>query len=391
MDHSKAMKHKNLLFAALADLLRRPVRSVVAILCLAAAIFPIFTALAVSEGVRFQARTSVERGADLYVSQDQYGGNGPVAMASLKDLAALEGVEKATPRVVGRTYFVDRLVSVVGLDRDGLRMLKSLVRGNIPESAGQVLVGQGIAKEFGVKVNLPFTLAANNRKVFKCVGILPYTCLWSSDVLVMHYKDANEFFRIPGHASHFLLYAPRKRPRVVAGTFENRTLPGEPRRARFKVEDRKNALAKLQSGFGWTGGVFTVLWLIGSVMAVLVLLITSGLGLRELQKEMGVMKATGWKRADMMEKVAVEQGVISLTALCLAILVSTAWMKGLNGFLIAQFYVSEVGLAPHATIPFRTVPSHALFCLLFGLCVTQVGGLISVWSNAFSAPGESVR
>ena len=124
MDHSKAMKHKNLLFAALADLLRRPVRSVVAILCLAAAIFPIFTALAVSEGVRFQARISVERGADLYVSQDQYGGNGPVALASLKDLAALEGVEKATPRVVGRTYFVDRLVSVVGLDRDGLRMLK---------------------------------------------------------------------------------------------------------------------------------------------------------------------------------------------------------------------------------------------------------------------------
>ncbi len=53
-------------------------------------------------------------------------------------------------RVVGRTYFVDRLVAVVGLDREGLLALKPLVEGDVPESRGEVLVGQGIASEFGI-------------------------------------------------------------------------------------------------------------------------------------------------------------------------------------------------------------------------------------------------
>ena len=85
MEHSEALKHGNLLFAALADLLRRRVRSMVVSLCLTAILFPLVTALAISEGLRFQAEIAVREGANFYVSTDQYGGSGAISVAFLEE------------------------------------------------------------------------------------------------------------------------------------------------------------------------------------------------------------------------------------------------------------------------------------------------------------------
>ncbi len=65
MDHSQTLTHKNLLFAAIGDLIRRRLRSLVVTLCLAAILFPLLTALAISEGLRFQAEIGVRQGADI--------------------------------------------------------------------------------------------------------------------------------------------------------------------------------------------------------------------------------------------------------------------------------------------------------------------------------------
>jgi hypothetical protein len=138
MGHSRALKHTNLLFAALADLLRQRMRSLVVTLSLTAILFPLVTALAVSEGLRFQAGIAVQEGADLYISSDQYGGNGAISTAYLKRLSALGGISRTTARVVGRTYFANRVVAVVGLDKPSLLALMSKycrgVRGGTRDS-----------------------------------------------------------------------------------------------------------------------------------------------------------------------------------------------------------------------------------------------------------------
>jgi ABC-type antimicrobial peptide transport system permease subunit len=68
-----------------------------------------------------------------------------------------------------------------------------------------------------------------------------------------------------------------------------------------------------------------------------------------------------------------------------------AWTKGLNGALIAQFYISEVGLIPDLEIPSRYLLTHGLFCLFFALGVTLIGGLFPAWNNMRTAPSELMR
>lgn len=391
MDRAFALRHKNLLLAALGDLMRRPVRSLVVVLCLTAMLFPLVTALAVSEGLRFQAEISLKEGADIYLSEDNYGNNGPVSLGLLQRLSAFGGVRKVVPRVLGRTYFVDRVVAVVGLPRESLLELKPLVRGDIPSAGGDVLIGHGIAKQFGVEPGLPFTLAANNRKVFKARGVLRPSCLWGSDLLIMHIDDANEFFRIKDHATQLLVYGDSDAFLSASEALRHESPSGVSCRPNLIMEPRERIFVKLERAYDFSSGIFSVLFIVGGALAIPAFLITTGIGLTELRQEIGVMTAVGWRAREILEKVAVENLAVSLVSVCLSVLISMTWIKGFNGILIAQFYVAEVGLVPAIDIPSRMLPSHVLFCLLVALGVTEVGGLISVCTKLIPAPSESMR
>ncbi len=393
MDRSRSLKHINLLFAALSDLIRHRLRSVVVTLCLAAILFPLVTALAISEGLRFQAEIAVKEGADLYISTDLYGGNGPISLDCLDKIAASAAGLRVAVRVVGRTYFVDRLVAVVGLDQESLLALKPLVRGDIPKARGDIVVGEGIVKGFGIKPGpgMRFTVAANNRKVFTPTGTLGPSCLWSSDLMIMSLEDANEFFRIKDLATQGLVYAPEGAGGSLTVFLEGLSKPGSLCLDPFKIEERRKVYERLQSSYGHTGGIFIVLFVIGAALAIPAFLVSSGFGLRELKKEIGVLKATGWRIQEVLEKVAIQNLLISLTAVSLSILISMVWTKVLNGAMIAQFYISEVGLFPDVEIPSRYLHSHGLFCLFFALGVTLIGGLLPAWKKMRKPPSELMR
>jgi len=391
MDLPRTLIIKNLLFAACGDLIRHRGRSFVVTLCLVAILFPLVTALAISEGLRFQAEISIGEGADFYVSEDRYGGNGPISLDHQSRLSGLQGVSRVTPRVVGRTYFLDRLIAVVGLEPEALSGLKTLVQGRIPEAPGEVLLGQGIARAFKIQVGMPFSLGANPHKTFKVTGILSHSCLWSSDLMLMSHSDANEFFRIRGLSTQLLIYTLSDSSPLLAKSLIGRSDPGGSQVPHLRIEDRYHTKERVQAGFSHKGGIFIILYIIVATLAIQAFLITSGFGLRVMEREIGVMKAIGWRTSEMLGEIGMECLLISLTAISSAILLSMALTKGLNGIPIAQFFVAEVGLVPEVEIPSRYIPFHGLLGLALAFCITLSGGLWSAWRKAQRPPAELMR
>ena len=211
-------------------------------------------------------------------------------------------------------------MAVVGVDRESLLALEPLVQGTVPDARGEVLVGPSIADEFAVEPGIRFTLALNNRKVFKSVGTLSPTCFRGSDGLIMHLKDANEFFRIKGDASQLLLYTSAQNAPLVKKSLSDLTnLKGTPLSA-VQIQDRTHIEERLGYGYGYMGGIFIVLFVIGAALAIPAFLVTSGFGLRELHKEVGMLKAMGWRTREVLEKVTIENLLISLTAVSVSIL-----------------------------------------------------------------------
>jgi ABC-type antimicrobial peptide transport system permease subunit len=205
----------------------------------------------------------------------------------------------------------------------------------------------------------------------------------------MHQDDANAFFKTEGMTSQFLVYGRTGSPKTLSAANIRGLRPGK--RISLHVKDRNRSREFLQSGFDHKGGIFIVLLVVGGALAISAFLVTSGLGLREADKEIGVLKAMGWRRVEILEKIALENLIISLLAVSTSVLFSMVWIKGLNGVLIAQFYIAEVGLFPEVGIPSRYLPSHALLGLAFTLVVSLVGGLSTAWKKAGRTPHTLVR
>jgi ABC-type lipoprotein release transport system permease subunit len=383
----------NLMAAACGRLIRNRERSLTLTLCLAVILFPLLTALAVSEGLRYQAEISLLHGADLYLNRDYYGGSGPIAETDLRLLkqSALGDRLQVQGRVLGRTYFVNRLVAVVGLDRppDGLSPL--LQAGRIFKNPGEVVIGRRLAQRFNLQPGVKFALTANPGKLFTLVGLLTPLAIWDSDLMVMSLSDAQAFFGMKGRLSEIQI---RTSDSVSRGSGENllvekvrSELPGSlPLRSTTRTE----AGQLLNKGFGFQGGIYLVFYILAAVLAVPALLVSSGLGTPATAREIGLMRALGWTRKQILALTALEYILLSLSATALATLVSMAWMKGTNGFLLAQFLIAEVELVPGFDVPTRYLPFWSLTGLCLAFVTTLGGSLFYTWHCSRKTPYESM-
>jgi ABC-type lipoprotein release transport system permease subunit len=387
-------RHLNFLFAAIGNIIRNKVRSLTLILCLIAVLFPFICAMAISEGIKFQSMISVEEGADIYVTSDHYGSNAPISLQYLQRFQKREGVVKVFPRVVGRSYFANQLATLVGIPAESIPKSIRLMQGERFREKGEVMVGKGLAKAVHLQVGVRFTLSANPSKIFKVSGIFDSdTTIWSSNLILMTFEDASEFFQMKGMATDILIYTrPGYAPLLAKEIQENMDVSnpdssGPP----LRVQDKSLVKRYFQRGFNYKAGVFTALFTVAFALAIPALLVVSGFGQTERRKEIGVLKATGWQTQEVMEMVTLENLVISLTSAPLAILTAMVWLKLFNGAFIVQFFIAEIGLMAPFPVPSRFLPLPCLFAFLFAMVLTMVGSLYSTWRTATIPPAEAMR
>ena len=359
-----------------------------------AILVPFITAIAISEGVKFQASISVDQGADIYVALDNYGSNAPIPLEFVERFRKIEGVIKVVPRVVGRTYFANRLSAIVGILPENLPPELDFIEGRVFQKSGEVIIGKALSEEFNLGIRMLFTLSQNPFIVFRVVGIFEpgTTTIWSSDMIMMSFKDASEFFLMDGKATDILIYtrpgyASKLAERIQEDWMVNEKSTDPP----LRVQDKGLVKRYFLRGYNYRAGVFTALYMVAFALAIPAILVTSGFGLTERRREIGVLKATGWQTQEVLEMVALENLVISLTGAPLAVLLSILWLKIFNGSFIAQFFIAELGLFTRFPVPARFLPLPAILCFFFAIILTMVGSLYSTWRTAIITPGEAMR
>ncbi len=385
-------RHLNLLFAAAENIIRSKVRSLVLILCLIAVLFPFVSAIAISEGIKFQSLISVEGGADIYVTLDHYGSNAPISIQYLERFQKMEGVVKVYPRVVGRTYFADRLATIVGIPAEEISRSIRLAQGKLPLEKGEVMIGKALAEAVHLQTGVRFALSPNPSKIFRVSGVFDSDMtIWSSNLILMTFEDASELFKMRGMATDILIYTkPGHTQRLAREIMVGSSNPdsSEPP---LRVQDKSLVKRYFQRGFNYKAGVFTALFTVAFALAIPALLVISGFGQTERRREIGVLKATGWQTQEVMEMVGLENLIIGFTCAPLAILSAMVWVKWLNGAFIAQFFIAEIGLMAPFPVPSRFLPLPSLFAFLFAIILTMVGSLYPTWKTATVPPAEAMR
>jgi ABC-type lipoprotein release transport system permease subunit len=82
---------------------------------------------------------------------------------------------------------------------------------------------------------------------------------------------------------------------------------------------------------------------------------------------------------------------MSVLSACLALVTAFVWIRVLNGFLIAQFFIGEPGLMPAFPMPARFVPIPVFVSFLLSLALTMAGSLYNTWRMAATPAAETMR
>ena len=389
------LKHFAIFQTSAGNIARHRLRSLAVVLCLVSILSPFLSAVALLEGIKEQSLLSVEEGADIYVTMDLFGRNGVIPLAAAEAFKKIDGVTDAVPRVVGRIVINGRQAVLLGIPFDNGGTAAQLISGSFPK-AGEVIMGAKLARTLKTGLGEQVGIGARaigmiNRKpyimkkMFRIAGTFTDTAdIRTADLVQMEIHEALSLYEMDGFASDIALSV---KPGFLKPVVER--LMGM--NGAFRIQTKDLVKIYVERGLNTRGGVFTALYLAAFAVAVPVILVLTGMGLPERRKEVGVLKATGWRTREVMELVAYENLLFASAGASTALVVSFLWVRLLNGFFIARLFIPGIGDIPPFPVPSRFMPQPFLLSILLALALTLSGSLITTWRSAVAAPGESLR
>ncbi|HWG43368.1 MAG TPA: FtsX-like permease family protein [Gemmataceae bacterium] len=397
------MRHLlDIVSTGLESVLLHPLRSVVSFSALVIMLLPYLVGLGLAEGLRAEAVRSTQLGADLYVTGSQFGRPGPISLAAVSVIRQIDGVVAVTPRIVGEVVLGKERVHavLVGLPPDFLPDWSDSINGELPHPGQfhELVIGTELARRLNLKVGdplLPFYENHRGDRIARIVGIFkPDGPPWQANLILTTFDSAAYVFDQDGAATDLLVWCrPNEQAnvsRAIARRLSLRDVPGQAI-ARPRVTSREDLLALLPQGLLHREGVFNLHFVVVFVVGILVLLVSSGLGLPERRREIGILKATGWQTDELLLRGVVESVALSLAATCTSILLAWLWLRVGNGYGIAALFLGGTGAAPNIRVPFRLSPVPALLALVLSLVVMLSGTLYSSWRAATAPPREAMR
>jgi ABC-type lipoprotein release transport system permease subunit len=386
----------------LTALLLQPLRSAVSFLAIVTVLLPYLVGLGLSKGLQAEAEASVRFGADLYVSGSRFGRPVPLPLSAVADIRRIDGVTAVVPRIVGEVILGREAVHavLVGLPPEHTAAWGDCIAGELPQtsSLNELVVGTSLARRLSLKVGSmlpPFYRNDKGERLSRVVGVFkPDAPLWQANLILTTFDTAAAIFDQPNAATDLLVSCPAEFHASVSRAIERglsfRSSP-EQGVLRPRVTAREDLLALLPRGLLHREGIFNLHFLLAFVIGILVLLVTSGIGLGERRREIGILKATGWQTDEVMLRGLIESFTLSLAGACIALLLAWLWLRVFNGYGVAGLFLDGVGATPDFPVPFRLTPVPFLLAFVLSFAVVLTGTLVSTWRAAVTPPREAMR
>lgn len=376
---------RNLFVAAAENVARNGLGYAVAALLLVLALTLLISGVAVSEGLKRDALGSVEAGADLYCTWDTFGRDSAVPAAEVARLAALPGVVRAMPRIVGRIGMGREVALLVGVPLAQLEAEPLPLQGTLPRSEAELVVGCELARSLGLKPGSHVGLDAAVVRIFTVSGVIDGSCaLWSAKAVLVDLDEAQIVFGERERVSDVCLW-------VRAGSQDQVADAVRRLDPRFRVQTRSLVQGYVERGMTLRAGVFTLLFALALACAIASFAVVSWLGRTPRRREIALLKTMGWTPGDVLAMVVFENLLVSAFAAGLSLLLALVWIRVLGAPLIAPFFLPDLPLFPEIRVPARFTPMPALLAAVFSLAVTMSGSVLATWRTAVARPAEALQ
>jgi putative ABC transport system permease protein len=363
------------------NVLYRPVRTMLTTVGLAIAI----AAVIILVGISWNFERSFlaiyrAKGIDLVVahagSTNQLSSSLDVRLADR--LKQIEGVGDVAPSLMDTVAFEERNLASVLVDGwvpgsllfRGIRLIDG--RALLPDDKRAVMLGRVLAMTLGKKAGDPINIAGES---FQVAGIFESDSWFENGALIMPLATLQTMMGREGQVTGFVIVAKSPGAASIAALRKRieSTIPGVAATpARDHVQG--DTQIRLSRAMAWTTAAVAL------IMGSVGMLNTMLMSLFERTREIGILRAVGWRRRRVLELVLGEAMIIAL-------------MGTLLGTLLAVIGLRVLTMAPTARgfINPNLPPEVLIIALIMGVGLSILGGLYPALRAAALDPTEALR
>lgn len=391
-------KFLNLYFIeyAINALLRQKHKSGFITLVFTLLVFLLSSIFFITNSIKYELDQGVDVLPQIIVQELRAGKNYDINENRIDKILEIPGVSDVNARVWGYYYFENAGVNftLVGIDNYENQYKSSLTKiaasFNFDDLNSSMVVGKGVKDIMDrnyYKEYFNFILPSGKIKKMNIAGVFDTkTALESNDMIVMSKQDARTIFGMAENmATDFVV--------KVANPSEIDTIAAKIKLLYpdTRVITKNDLKVSYQNIFDYKSGVFLALFVV-AIFTFFIIIYDKASGLTsEEKKEIGILKAIGWKVDDILKEKFYEASLVSLFAYFIGIGAACGYVYFLQAPLLSNIFTGYSLLKPDFDLVF--VFDIQTLSLIFFLSVPVyiAATLIPSWRVATLDADEIIR
>jgi ABC-type lipoprotein release transport system permease subunit len=249
-----------------------------------------------------------------------------------------------------------------------------------------------LAKRLKVRVGdvlPPFSHSRSGDRLVAVVGVFrPAAPHWTARWVVALLEPAMRMTDHPNAVSEIQIWCPSDEMAKLSGLISALVLPGT---QRLFVSTSRSRLSHSEGELDRRASFLSIHLILALLCAIWVVMVTSGAGMTERIREIGLLKATGWATDEILIRALSESIVIGFIAYGAAFVLAVAGLQFVKGWGLAPLYVTGLDLASPVRLPYALSPLLLVLTAVATVAVTLTGTLYSAWRAAVTSPMRAMR
>ena len=348
----------------------------------------------ITNSMRYELHTTLDSLPEIVLQNTKAGMHTTIDESIALELLNIEGVSDAVGRVWGYYYFEhgDVYFSLMGVDAFEMASRKSISKLFETQSikTDTMFVGEGVLNVLHASYYKDyFNFIKRDGSVIKVhiAGTFNATTeLESNDMILMSKESLRKIFGFsPSEATDIVVQVsnPTEVPTIALKITE--AFPN------LKVLTKEDMRVSYENIFNYKSGIFLAIFTI-SLFTFFIILYDRASGLSsEQKKEIGILKALGWRVEDVLKAKLYESLLLSLFAYMLGIILALSFVYLLNAPLLGDIFIGYSNLKPSFELVF-VFDIEILFTLFLLSVPLYVGAtIIPSWRVATLDADEVMR
>ena len=348
----------------------------------------------VQNSLKYEFESTIDTQPQIIVTNQKAGRDTTVSESVIDNILNIKGVGDVVSRVWGYYDFKHMhakfiLVGIDEFENQYNATLANIIK-NSELNASSMLIGAGVKKIMDQSYYREYfnfiTPDLAVKKIYRAGVFKAATQLESNDMIVMNKDTLREIFGYKNTEATDLAVTVNNPIEIPSVMLKIQELYPT-----FKVVARKDMKIALENQFDDKSSIFLILFIV-TLFTFFIIIYDKSSGLSsEEKKEIGILKAIGWRIEDVLQARLYEGLIISFFSYIVGITAALFYVYIFNAPIIKNIFIAYNDVSHDFTLPFAVDYETLLLLFLLSVPVYMFATVIPSWRVATLDADEVIR